>query len=56
MDKIPTRLEALELIKEDDLVEMSRLFNPEPRIKDVIKCVMVILYGEKFKFNWRDWK
>ena len=56
MDKIPTRLEALELIKEDDLVEMSRLFNPEPRVKDVIKCVMVILYGEKFKFNWRDWK
>lgn len=29
MDKIPTRLESLELIKEDDLKEMERLFNPE---------------------------
>ena len=56
MDKIPTRLEALEMIKVDDLNDMARQFNPEPHVKDVAKCVMVILYGEKYKWNWRDWK
>lgn len=51
-EKEPSMQEALAQLDPKELGEMNLILNPHQYTREVMFCMMVIVFGERFKNNW----